>query len=118
MSSEIECQSDFDLEEFSSEWESSVMYYHVLKMKGSYYVWVGTEVGEHKTLVTAQAARPGLSFSVPVSCLLSGNCQDMATASAVRLQAKLNCTVFLSLNIPEVPRLLDHVEKTILQKLS
>lgn len=119
MSSESECQSQFCIEEFKSEWESTLLYYHVLKMNNSAYVWVGTEAGEQGALIAALSARPGVDTDgVPATSLLRGNCQEMASSSAVRLQSRLKYPILLSLDIPEAPLLLEHVENILLQRLA
>lgn len=115
---EVDCPLKFLLEEFTSESDSLVLYYHILRMQGSVYVWVGRETGEQDCLVAAIAARSGVPGTTPVSTLIGGSGQDMAATCAGRLQAKLKFPILLSLSIPEDVLVLEHVEKTILQRLS
>ena len=85
-------------------------------MSGSAYAWVGTEAGEQGSLVLAMSSR--LQNSAPVSTLIGGSMQDMNASCASRLQAKLHFPLLLSLSIPEDMLVLDHVERTLLEKLS
>ena len=88
-------------------------------MKGSVYIWVGTEAGEQGCLVKAVTARiptPGGTGSV--SALLTGPAQEMNISCASRLEARLKYPILISLNIPEDQQVLEHVEKTVLEKLS
>lgn len=119
MSSDNVCQSQFQLEEFTSSTESSLLYYQILQMSGSVYIWVGTEAGEQGSVVAAIAPRLSSGLGgCPTATLVGGANQDMGAACASRLQSKLQYPVILSLNIPEDLLLLSHIENTLVKRLT
>ena len=116
MTSETECQP-LHLEEYTSSYKSCVIYYHILRLAGSAYVWVGTEAGEQGSVVAALTSRVA-GLSAPVSTLIGGATQEPSAACASRLQLKLGFPLVLSLNIADDQQLLEHTEKFLLEKLS
>ena len=113
-----ECQSKFHLEEFSRTFKSQLVFFQLLHMQGSVYVWVGTNSGEQGSIVAAIATRADIGNINTATTLLGGNTEQMSINCASRLQAKLHYPIILSLNIPDDLQLLENVERTILEKLS
>ena len=110
-------QSNFGLEEFSSDFDGdTTLFFHIVRMQSSAYVWVGTEAGNQGCLVGGSLPRipvPGGSVS---TVLLEGNSQDTALQSVQRLIKVLKFPIMLSLDIPDSQEMLLHVESTIIEK--
>ena len=103
------------LEEFSSQAGNSTIYYQLLRLTGSVYVWVGTDRGLMAGLVAA--AKPRVGSPVVSTLLGSSSANDQQTVEMTRrLQQRTDLFILLSLNLPS-DDLLAHVEERLVEKL-
>lgn len=107
--------SNLNLQEFSSQQGDSTIYYQLLNLSGSVYIWVGTQQGNLASLVAALGSRIG---PPAVSTLLgpSGAQSHQASQLAQRLQRRSQRQVLLSVNLPS-DDLIPHVEQRLLEEL-
>lgn len=103
------------LQEFCSQQGDSTIYYHLLNLSGSVYVWVGTEQGYLEGMVAALGSR--LGPSAVTTLLGSSDAQSLqASHLAERLQRRTQRHILLSLNLPS-DELIPHVEQRLLEEL-
>jgi len=110
-----EVPSNMHVQEFCSDIGERTIYYHLLKMSGSVYVWVGTDQANMGSLVAALATRVG----PPASATLLGPssvCSHAWSQVAQRLHSRTGQQVLLSVNLPS-DGLLEHVEQRLLEEL-
>lgn len=107
--------SNLSLQEFVSNNGDFTIYYQLLNLTGSVYIWVGTEQGNLAGLVAALGSRVG---PLAASTLLGplGAQSHEASQLAQRLQRRCKQQILLSVNLP-TDDLIPHVEKRLLEEL-
>lgn len=105
------------LEEFSSRVDDVTLFYQVLRLEESVFVWVGTEEGRLRGLVGAFESR--LQGAPPAVSTLLGSTADggQLNSLAERLKMRTGQNVLLSVNLPDEAMSL-HVEEQLISHLS
>ncbi|XP_072929148.1 proteasome assembly chaperone 4 [Hemitrygon akajei] len=103
------------MHDFSERLAGQSVYFHVLRMSGSFFLWVGTA----PTLSNLAVAMSTRFDPTPVSSLILGDTSDTTSNSlAQRLAKKTGKQVFISYNLPNTnTNLLLEVENRIKQEM-
>ncbi|XP_069765056.1 proteasome assembly chaperone 4 isoform X2 [Narcine bancroftii] len=101
--------------DFSEKLAGQSVYFHVLRMSGSFFLWVGTA----PTLSNLAVAMSTRFDPTPVSTLILGDASDTTPSSiAQRLAKKTGKQVFISYNLPNTNTSLSlEVENRIKQEM-
>ncbi|XP_072139797.1 proteasome assembly chaperone 4 [Mobula birostris] len=101
--------------DFSERLAGQSVYFHVLRMSGSFFLWVGTA----PTLSNLAVAMSTRFDPTPVSSLILGDTSDTTPNSlAQRLAKKTGKQVFISYNLPNTNTNLSlEVENRIKQEM-
>ncbi|KAG0717746.1 Proteasome assembly chaperone 4 [Chionoecetes opilio] len=104
-----------NIREFQSQEGPITLYYQLLSLAGSVYVWVGTEDAKLGSLVAAFTSRVGPPAT---SSLLGpvGEGSQRVSSMAQRLQERVRKQVLLSVNVPS-DELMVGVEQRLLEEL-
>ena len=104
-----------NLREFHSQEGGITLYYQLLTLAGSVYIWVGTEEAKLGSLVAAFTPRVG----PPATSSLLGPVSEgsqRTTLMAQRLQERIQKHVLLSVNVPSDDLMLG-VEQRLVEEL-
>ncbi|XP_062925459.1 proteasome assembly chaperone 4 isoform X2 [Mobula hypostoma] len=103
------------MHDFSERLAGQSVYFHVLRMSGSFFLWVGTA----PTLSNLAVAMSTRLDPTPVSSLILGDTSDTTPNSlAQRLAKKTGKQVFISYNLPNTNTNLSlEVENRIKQEM-
>lgn len=104
------------IDEFSSSIGDITLYYHVLHLEESVYVWIGTESGQMSSLIGAFHSR--VDGAPPAISNILGPINDGQSCHlAERLQHRIGKNIFLSANLPDEALSL-HAEEQLICHLS
>lgn len=104
-----------NLREFHSQEGGTTLYYQMLTLAGSVYIWVGTEEAKLGSLVAAFTPRVG----PPATSSLLGPVTEgsqRTTLMAQRLQERIKKHILLSVNVPSEDLMLG-VEQRLVEEL-
>ncbi|XP_072013507.1 proteasome assembly chaperone 4-like [Amphiura filiformis] len=91
------------------------VYFHVLKLEGSFYLWIGLKPARMDNLAVAMATRLD---QVPCSSALLGDRTNLiSTNLAQKLAKSTGKQVFISCSLPDNRMLLPLVEKRLHEEL-
>ncbi|KAK3870944.1 hypothetical protein Pcinc_023879 [Petrolisthes cinctipes] len=104
-----------NLQEFTSQHGDLTLYYQLVSLTGSVYIWVGTDQGNFGSLIAAMESRVG----PPALSTLLGPAGDQTHSTsqlAERLQRRTKKHLLLSVNVPS-DDLLPQVEQRLIEEL-
>jgi len=106
--------STLKIHSFSDSFQNYRLHFQVVSLKGSFFLWVGTDA----VLGNLSCSLNSRFDSLPSSTSLFGANDDVrATGLAQKLCAKAKKPVFVSLNIPPDQMLLPLIEKRIIAEM-
>ena len=108
--------SSLQLEEFTSHQGDATVFYKILMMDGSAFVWAGTEANRLDSLTAAFMGRGGSTPSPAASVLLGPMGDGQLTQMAERLRTRVDLNLFLSINVSE--ELAPHVEERLVERFT
>ena len=103
------------IKDFSENILEKNVFFKIIKLTDSFYVWVGLE----PMMSNMAVAMPTKCDSAPSTTLLFGNKSELSSSSlAFKLAKKMEKQVFVSCSIPFDQRLSVLVEKRLAEELS
>eukprot|EP00871_Galdieria_phlegrea_P002758 jgi/Galph1/3483/GphlegSOOS_G2183.1 len=110
---DVQWTDSFRRYEFQEKWDNVIVYFEVLKMKDSLYIWLGFERPLMKCLSVAFPTSSGSANSK-----LFGPSKDESQLLATRLAKRFECPVFVSLGWVDVSTdLFTAIERRLVQEL-
>lgn len=110
-------ESRFSTHEFSRKFGDNSVHFIVLKMKDSFFLWVGSRKADLVNLSIAMAT--GYERN-PTSASLLGDASDLSSSSlASKLSQRTGCQVFASCNLPNADKtMMNFVHECIVEEMT
>ncbi|KAJ9592643.1 hypothetical protein L9F63_015698 [Diploptera punctata] len=106
----------FEIHGFSTEITETPVYFHVMKMESSVFIWIGS--GSDPTFEDLSMAMNTRYDSLPLGTRLMGPGTDMTSSNlAIRLSKKLGQAVYVSYNLASDGLTLPAVEKRLHEEM-
>ncbi|XP_059156633.1 proteasome assembly chaperone 4-like [Physella acuta] len=107
--------SSLSVLDFSDNLLEKTVYFKIIKLEESFFIWVGA----NPILSNMAVAMPAKYGNIPSgSVLFGGKSEHTSSALAQKLAKKYNSQVFISCSIPFEPTLSLAVERRLVQELN
>ena len=106
----------FEIHGFSTNISDAPVYFHVMKMENSLFLWIGS--GTDPTFEDLSMAMNTRYDSLPLGTRLMGPSSDMTSSNlSVRLSKRLGQAVYVSYNLASDRLILPAVEKRLQEEM-